>query len=243
VGAFVRVAVTAANAAGKATAASGPVGAVVPVAPAVLAAPTAALGATPRVGAVVTAVPGRWAGTAPVDTTLRWQRCDRRGRRCRDVRGADGATYTLTRRDVRRGRLVRPLRVVVTATNLAGRHAAASALVRGAEPVATAPVVAPAVGAVRLLESGRVTIALRCPAGTPGGCGAASGRVTVVGATRDVRAPALAAGRTRTLALTLGPRTRARLGRRGRATVRVRMTAPALAERVVTVTVPPRLRR
>jgi subtilisin family serine protease len=62
---------------------------------------------------------GEWAGTAPLQFRLRWQRCGARG--CRSVSGAYGPTYRLGRRDVGFR-----IRLVVTASNGAGAATAMS---------------------------------------------------------------------------------------------------------------------
>ena len=66
-------------------------------------------------GQTLTADTGTWTGTAPVDFTYQWQRCDADGNNCVDIAGRDDDTYTLTVDD--QGHTVV---VVVTATNDAG---------------------------------------------------------------------------------------------------------------------------
>jgi pentaxin family protein len=76
VGATIRVAVTASNAAGSATANSVPTAAVAaaPALPPVDTVPPSIAG-TPRVGDTLTAAAGTWTGTAPIAYGYRWRRC------------------------------------------------------------------------------------------------------------------------------------------------------------------------
>jgi hypothetical protein len=93
---------------------------------------------TVQEGQKLHADPGTWDGTAPTTYTYQWQRCDSGGGNCSDVSGATSNDYTLTSADV--GNTVR---VVVTATNVAGSSTAASApsaVVAGLNaPAATSP--------------------------------------------------------------------------------------------------------
>jgi len=75
----------------------------------------------PTAGQTLSADPGTWAGSQPVDYAYRWQRCDEAGEECADIEGATGSSYTLAGGDV--GSTVR---VSVTATNLAGSVEASS---------------------------------------------------------------------------------------------------------------------
>lgn len=88
-----------------------------------------------RLGRTLIASSGTWRGSQPITFAYRWQRCNEVGRAC--ARLAVGPTYVLAAEDV--GRTVR---VVVTATNLAGSAAAASAptaVVEGAAPRNVSP--------------------------------------------------------------------------------------------------------
>ena len=51
---------------------------------------------TDEVGETLTADPGTWTGTGPLDYTYQWQRCDFIGKDCEVITGATDATYTLT---------------------------------------------------------------------------------------------------------------------------------------------------
>ena len=104
------VEVTATNAAGDDVATSAP-GASVAVDPPATSGTPAAAG-TPVDGQTLTADPGAWTGTGPIDFTYQWQRCDAAGANCVDIAGATDATYTLGSGDV--GSTVR---VIVTGDN------------------------------------------------------------------------------------------------------------------------------
>ena len=65
---------------------------------------------------------GTWTGSAPIERTYQWRRCDSAGANCVDIGAATAATYTLTAADV--GRMIR---VRETATNDYGTGSADSA--------------------------------------------------------------------------------------------------------------------
>jgi hypothetical protein len=132
VGSQLRAVVTATNDAASTTATSGPTGVVAPIAPASTATPTIA--GTARDGATLTANPGTWTGTDPIAFIYRWRRCDGDGQGCADIPGATRDTYVATAADV-----ARTLRVIVTATNVAGSARATS------DPTAAVDAVAPSV--------------------------------------------------------------------------------------------------
>jgi hypothetical protein len=93
----------------------------------------------PEPGEELSATQGTWTGGAR-SYAYQWQRCNDAGASCADVGGANGRTY-----GVRGGDVGSTLRVVVTATNLAGSTAATSgntAVVRTA-PVPPPPAPAP----------------------------------------------------------------------------------------------------
>lgn len=135
VGSLLRVLVTASNAGGSATAASGPVGPIAPpVSPESLAAPT--ISGTAQEGSELTATTGVWSGT-PTDYAYQWERCEADGVTCSPVVGASSSTYTPDASDIGS-----PLRVVVSATNPGGTGSAASeptVPVLRAAPTNTAP--------------------------------------------------------------------------------------------------------
>lgn len=76
---------------------------------------------TAQKGKTLTADPGKWAGSTPMNFTYHWQRCDSLGKSCAFINDF-GRHHTLNSADV--GNTVR---VVVKATNSAGSGTAASA--------------------------------------------------------------------------------------------------------------------
>jgi hypothetical protein len=103
--------------------------------PASTAAPT--IVGTARDAETLSAEPGSWSGTEPMDYAYQWQRCDPTGAGCVDLAGATSQTYTLGAAD-----LDSRLRVQVTASNPAGSASASSdpsGSVAGIVPTNTAP--------------------------------------------------------------------------------------------------------
>jgi len=133
VGHTMRVAVTASNADGQATARSRPTATVRPApvnAPANTSAPTIA--GTAAQGQTLTGSQGEWDGTAPIDFNFQWQRCDKDGLTCSNITGATGKSYTLAAADVDN-----TVRLRIIAANSAGRTTAfsrPSAVVKGNTP-------------------------------------------------------------------------------------------------------------
>jgi len=76
----------------------------------------------PREGVSLTAFAGRWTGTPPLRFSYEWRRCRADGTACTAIPGATAPTLLLGSSDIDS-----PLRVVVTARNVAGSRAAASA--------------------------------------------------------------------------------------------------------------------
>jgi hypothetical protein len=74
-----------------------------------------AVAGTAQNGALLTASPGTWQGTKPLELAYQWRRCDAGGTGCVDLPGATAPTYTVTFDDVRQ-----TLGLAVTATNSAG---------------------------------------------------------------------------------------------------------------------------
>lgn len=138
-GTTLRFAVTASNQTGTSSATS-PASGVVQAAttptttrPSNTAPPTVV--GTPQAGKAVTASPGTWNGTVPLNYTYGWQRCDATGTGCSTV--ASGSSYTLTSVDVNN-----TVRLSVTAQNSAGAVSAESApspLVVAAPSIAPTP--------------------------------------------------------------------------------------------------------
>jgi len=130
----VRAVVTARNPVGSAAASTAASVLVKGAAPLNTAAPV--LSGNAVQGQTLSASVGSWAGS-PTSFAYLWQRCDAGGASCASIAAATAATYTLTAVDVSH-----TVRVVVTATNVAGSAAGpsvASALVAAAlaAPVAT----------------------------------------------------------------------------------------------------------
>ena len=119
VGATLRVAVTASNSTGSASAVSAPTLAVAPAAPVDVVLPL--LPAAPVASSSLTTTTGTWTSAAPLAYTYRWERCDETGASCADIAGATSDTYATTADEVGA-----TLRVVVTATNAGGSTSAVS---------------------------------------------------------------------------------------------------------------------
>ena len=127
IGKTIRVIVTATNDAGSSTpVVSAATAVTVPSPPASTTPPT--VPSTAVKGQTLTAGNGTWAGTGPMTYGYQWQRCTAAGTGCQDIAGATQSTYTPSAGDV--GGTVR---LVVTATNVAGSSSTASA------PVAVSP--------------------------------------------------------------------------------------------------------
>ena len=91
-----------------------------PSAPSNTSPPTISGSAT--AGQQLTADPGQWSGTSPINITYQWQSCDQSGNNCGNISGATSQTYTLGQGDIGT-----TLRVVVTGTNTYGSSSATSA--------------------------------------------------------------------------------------------------------------------
>lgn len=122
VGATLTVVVTASNSGGSMSASSAatPVvqGANVP--PTNTSPPT--ITGIARKGQTLTASPGVWSGTQPINFAYQWQYCDSAGAHCTPIGGATATTYVSTAADVGN-----TLRVAVTAANVAGDFTVTSA--------------------------------------------------------------------------------------------------------------------
>jgi polysaccharide biosynthesis protein PslG len=130
-GTTLRVAVTAANTGGSATATSAATGA---VAAATLSAPTNTslpqLSGTAQAGQTMTASSGSWSGS-PTSYAYQWRRCDSGGASCSAIAGATASTYKAGSSDVGAS-----LRAAVTATNSGGATTAVSG---ASQAVSSAP--------------------------------------------------------------------------------------------------------
>lgn len=116
-----KVAVTASNSGGKATATSSPTPAVTASGSAPKNVVKPSIGGDPRDGAVLTAAPGTWTGTQPITYAYQWNRCDQTGAACGAIAGATQTTYAVTASDVGH-----TLRVHVAAKNAKGATGADS---------------------------------------------------------------------------------------------------------------------
>ena len=159
VGKRIHVDVTASNDAGEATASSAPSAGVGIEPPAATVDPEVT--GTPVDGQTLTADPGDWTGTGPIDFTYQWQRCDAAGNNCEDIDGATDETYTLGADDV--GSTVR---VVVTGDNGEQTSVPSPAVgpIAPAPPVSvTVPTVSGTAGAGHTLTAGDGTWAGTAP--------------------------------------------------------------------------------
>jgi hypothetical protein len=92
----------------------------------------------PREGQALTASTGAWRGTRPLRFSYRWLLCRADGSTCTTIPGATSATLLLGPEDIDA-----TVRVVVTATNLAGSRSAASAATAVVLPARPVSVSAP----------------------------------------------------------------------------------------------------
>lgn len=124
------------------------VSALIPAPPTVL--DPAGVSGTARVGRIVTAAAGVWAGTRPMTFAYQWLRCNRGGTSCIAIPGATKATHVVAPADA-----WSTLRVLVRSRNTAGRARSRSAAstrvpdtVAPTAPVFGAPLRAMQVGTV-----------------------------------------------------------------------------------------------
>ena len=121
VGHTLRLAVTASNSAGSATAVSTQTAVVVAAAQPPVNTGLPVISGSAVDGQLLSASTGTWTG-APTSYTYEWRRCNAAGAACTAILGAIGAGYTLALAD-----LGSTIRVAVTATNSAGSATAVSA--------------------------------------------------------------------------------------------------------------------
>ncbi len=120
-GSTVRVAVTATNRFGSATAISAPTAVVAPATGAPVNVGLPSISGSAAQGQALTTTAGAWVGN-PTAFGYQWQRCDTGGANCVAIDGATASTYVVTSADAGA-----TLRVAVTATNASGSTAAVSA--------------------------------------------------------------------------------------------------------------------
>ncbi len=114
IGKTLDVVVTATNVAGSSSVTTPPSGLVKGILPANTTAPT--ISGLAKVGQLLTAVTGSWTGTQPLSFGYQWQLCEVLApTKCTNIAGATSATFLLGVLD-----LGLPVRVLVTATNVAG---------------------------------------------------------------------------------------------------------------------------
>ena len=133
VGLTLRVAVTATNTEGSASATSSPSKVIAPLKPGKAKAPV--ISGTPQDGQLLTAGTGTWKGTPPFSFAYQWKSCVKLT--CTVIPGATEPTYRPVTSEIGLA-----LRVLVTATNVAGAatgSSASTAKVVAGPPVNTAP--------------------------------------------------------------------------------------------------------
>jgi hypothetical protein len=119
VGSKLLATVGAASDAGNASADAAVTAVVLGIAPSNVTVPT--ITGTAKQARTLSATTGTWSGTGPITHARQWRRCDSAGANCVDIAGATAASYSPTAADVNN-----KLRVVVTATNMAGNASATS---------------------------------------------------------------------------------------------------------------------
>jgi hypothetical protein len=157
VGHRLRAVVTATNAEGTGSATTAPSAKIAATAPKKKKGP--AITGTAQDGQLLSAAPGTWLGTGPVSFAYQWESC--KGAACTPIAGATHPSYRATTAE-----LGRKLRVLLTATNVAGSGKATSrpspAVMQGA-PVNVDP---PSVSGLPIVEQ-----TLTADPGTWGGTG------------------------------------------------------------------------
>ncbi len=159
VGHALRVVVTATNGGGSASATSAATSAIDPAPPVNTALPS--ISGSVIDGATVTASNGSWTGTPAITYSYQWRRCDASGGACADIAGATNATHDVAPADVGHA-----LRVVVTATNVAGSGSATSAATSPVDPAPPVNTSAPTV-AGSPIDGGTLTAMDGTWTGTP----------------------------------------------------------------------------
>ena len=121
IGSTLRVVVTATNGAGSTSATSPATSVVAALLPSNTAAPS--ITGLLEVGQLLTALTGKWTGTPSITYGYQWELCNLLGKESAAIAKATGPTYLLSLLD-----LALPLRVTVTASNVAGSVSATSAV-------------------------------------------------------------------------------------------------------------------
>jgi tripartite motif-containing protein 71 len=102
-----------------------------------------AISGTPQDGQTLNASSGTWTGTSPLAYTYQWERCNVGGEECTIVEGATGPEYLQGQADVGS-----TLRVVASASNVAGSAEAASSPTTAVEAEAPSELQAPSITGV-----------------------------------------------------------------------------------------------
>jgi uncharacterized protein YukE len=140
IGKTLEVVVTATNPAGSVSATTPVTGLVKGILPANTALPK--ITGLLKVGQLLTAATGTWTGTAPISFAYQWQLCELLDHtKCTNIAGATSSTFLLSLLD-----LGLPVRVVVTATNVAGATAVPSLVTGLIEGLGLNPIAGPATG-------------------------------------------------------------------------------------------------
>ena len=130
IGQTVEVVVTATNVAGSHSATSSPSGLISGILPS-NSEPPSILGSLVE-GQTLSATPGSWTGSEPISYGYQWFQCNAAGEECSEISKAGGSTLALVP-----ALIGDTVKVVVTATNVAGSHSASatSAKIAGIVPV------------------------------------------------------------------------------------------------------------
>jgi hypothetical protein len=121
IGKTLEVVVTAKNVAGSSAVTSSVTGLIEGILPKNTSLPT--IGGLLKSGQLLSASPGSWTGSEPIEYTYQWQLCGVLGNSCANIAKATSSSFLLGLLDVGN-----TLRVIVTASNVAGSTAADSAV-------------------------------------------------------------------------------------------------------------------
>jgi hypothetical protein len=157
IGSRLRLAVTATNSFGKATAVSEPTSLLAGAAPVNTFRPT--ISGTETSGSVLFAANGTWTGSTPLTFSYEWRRCNGSGGSCSAIPGATFQSYV-----VQAGDVGSTLVVAVTARNAAGSATVVSAptgVIEGGAPATGRPASLTAPAFTGVLARGRMLTAAR----------------------------------------------------------------------------------